>query len=131
MFSCKLVLCCGRAHLDPENYYQIADNQSKINADDQVNFLLVTKYINCGRSVTVMPVDLPLFPRHPESSGRPSFEDLVLSLSDGENHDEANLLKWSDEDKAIHPQAATLGADLETAQCLYMDLQMAYISDKT
>ena len=55
----------------------------------------------------------------------------MLSLSDGENHEESNLLEWSEEDKAIHSQAATLGADLETAQCLYMNLQMAYISDKT
>ena len=54
--------CCARAHLDPENYYQIADHQIKINADDQLNFFTGNQmkfYINCGRSVQLT---CPYFP---------------------------------------------------------------------
>ena len=36
------------------------------------------------------------------------------------------LLKWTEEDKAVHDMAATLGAELEAAQDLYKDLQVKY-----
>ena len=42
--------------------------------------------------------------------------------------DELNLLQWSDEDRAVHPQASLLGADLSVSENLYSDLQMAYVS---
>ena len=44
----------------------------------------------------------------------------LLSLPD------PKLLKWSEEDKAVHPEAAKLGADLFSAQELYKDLQASY-----
>ena len=43
-----------------------------------------------------------------------------LSLPD------TKLLKWSEEDKATDPEAATLGAGLDKAANLYMDLQKQY-----
>ena len=45
---------------------------------------------------------------------------LSLSLPD------SKVLKWSEEDKAVHPEAAKLGADLLSAQDLYNDLQIKY-----
>ena len=44
-----------------------------------------------------------------------------LSLPD------TKLLKWSEEDKAIDPEAAKLGAGLERAAELYKDLQEHYL----
>ena len=43
-----------------------------------------------------------------------------LSLPD------TKLLKWSEDDKAIDPEASTLGAGLERATELYKDLQEQY-----
>ena len=43
-----------------------------------------------------------------------------LSLPD------TKLLKWSEEDKATDPEAATLGAGLDKAVDLYKDLQQQY-----
>ena len=61
--------------------------------------------------------------RHPATSERPSFNDLMqkLSMSD------TRLLKWSDEDKAVHPEASKLGVELEHAFDLYRDLQSGYV----
>jgi hypothetical protein len=44
-----------------------------------------------------------------------------LSLPD------TKLLKWSEEDKSVHPDAARLGADLKCGEELYKDLQAKYI----
>ena len=60
--------------------------------------------------------------RHPESSQRPSFLEVSRKLS----LPDPKLLKWSEEDKAVHPEAAKLGADLLSAQELYKDLQTLY-----
>jgi hypothetical protein len=60
--------------------------------------------------------------RHPQTSGRPSFQDLTRQLS----LPDTKLLKWSEEDKSVHPDAAQLGADLKCGEELYMDLQMQY-----
>ena len=43
-----------------------------------------------------------------------------LSLSD------TKLLKWSEDDKLVHSEAAKLGANLLFAQELYKDLQTCY-----
>ena len=61
--------------------------------------------------------------RHPETAKRPNFSDIMqrFSLPD------TKLLKWSEEDKATDPEAATLGADLDAGQELYKDLQERYI----
>ena len=61
--------------------------------------------------------------RHPTSSERPDFTEISrrLSLPD------TRLLKWSEEDKCVHPEAAKLGADLLYGEPLYKDLQMKYI----
>jgi len=44
-----------------------------------------------------------------------------LSLPD------TSLLRWNEEDKAVHPEASTLGAELETAVELYKEMQRTYI----
>jgi hypothetical protein len=61
--------------------------------------------------------------RHPETSKRPNFSDIMqlFSLPD------TKLLKWSEDDKTADPEAATLGADLVAGQDLYKDLQERYI----
>ena len=60
--------------------------------------------------------------RNPVTTERPSFQDIVtlLSLPD------TKLLKWSEEDKSVHLEAATLGADLLCGEELYKDLQTRY-----
>ena len=60
--------------------------------------------------------------RCPVASGRPSFMNIVhqLSLPD------TKLLKWSEEDRCVHPEALKLGADLLYGEELYKDLQEAY-----
>ena len=60
--------------------------------------------------------------RHPDSSSRPDFVSVVQQLS----LPDTKLLKWSEEDKATDPEAATLGAGLDKAVDLYMDLQKQY-----
>ncbi len=60
--------------------------------------------------------------RHPISTSRPTFSKVVtwLSLPDSE------LLKWSEDDKSVHPEATKLGANILYAECLYPDLQSQY-----
>ena len=61
--------------------------------------------------------------RHPESSSRPDFVSVVQQLS----LPDTKLLKWSEEDKATDPEAATLGVGNDKALNLYTDLQKQYI----
>ena len=56
------------------------------------------------------------------TSERPRFPEISRQLS----LPDPKLLKWSEEDKAVHPEAAKLGADLLSAQDLYRDLQASY-----
>ena len=63
-----------------------------------------------------------LYYRHPEPSQRPSFPEVTRQLS----LPDPKLLKWSEEDKCVHPEAAKLGADLKCGQELYKDLQTRY-----
>ena len=44
---------------------------------------------------------------------------------------DTKLLKWSEEDKATDPEAATLGADLDAGQTLYKDLKERYIQKES
>ena len=46
---------------------------------------------------------------------------------------DTKLLKWSEEDKSVHPEATKLGADLLCAQELYKNLQTCYqkLNNKT
>ena len=44
---------------------------------------------------------------------------------------DTKLLKWSEEDKATDPEAATLGADLDAGQELYKELQERYITKES
>ena len=61
--------------------------------------------------------------RHPETSKRPTFTDIMqrLSLPD------TKLLKWSEEDRGTDPEAATLGAELDAGLSLYKDIQETYL----
>ena len=63
--------------------------------------------------------------RHPESSNRPDLVSMVQQLS----LPDTKLLKWSEEDKATDPEAATLGAGLDKAVDLYKDLQQRYLAN--
>ena len=54
---------------------------------------------------------------------RPSFQDISSQLS---STPEAELLKWTEEDRRTHPDADKLGADLDSAHNLYTDLQTLY-----
>jgi hypothetical protein len=65
--------------------------------------------------------DLNLF-RHLESSKRPDFVAISNQLGPADSE----LLSWTEADKAVHPQADKLGADLVHAQELYKDLQELY-----
>ena len=59
-------------------------------------------------------------------SERPTFTELMQELS----LPDTKLLKWSKEDKAVHPEASVLGAQLNYTEDLYLDLQERYIVDK-
>ncbi len=61
--------------------------------------------------------------RHPESSKRPKFTEVVEVMS----VDHKQVLKWRDIDKAVHPQAASLGGPLEAGQDLYPELQQTFL----
>ena len=56
-------------------------------------------------------------------SERPTFTELMQELS----LPDTKLLKWSKEDKAVHPEASVLGAQLNYTEDLYLDLQERYI----
>ena len=65
--------------------------------------------------------------RQPESYRRPTFPQLVELLSRAV----FELFAWEEEDlKERDPlQIKTIGAPLETAKNLYLDLQMTYITN--
>ena len=64
-------------------------------------------------------------PRHPEPESRPSFSDVTTFLS----QPESALLMWSEEDRAVYPNATTLGVELREGHTLYIDLQNTYIPE--
>ena len=64
---------------------------------------------------------LPYY-RHPMTTQRLNFPDITRQLS----LPDTKLLKWSEEDKSVHPEAATLGTDLLCGEGLYKDLQTRY-----
>ena len=66
---------------------------------------------------------LYIISRHPASNERPEFSEITQHLS----FPDPKLLKWSDEDRSVHPEATKLGADLLCAQELFKDLQTRYI----
>ena len=63
-----------------------------------------------------------ILPRNPDIAARPSFSELTRQLS----LPDTKLLKWLEEDKSVHPEAAQLEADLASASDLYVDLQAKY-----
>ena len=70
-----------------------------------------------------MSYNLHLQFRHPETSSRPRFSQLLQALSSTIT----DLLSWSEEDMRVHPQAAVLGASLEAGKDLYPELQGTYL----
>ena len=61
--------------------------------------------------------------RHEESARRPVFSAIVTML----NHDNAQLLHWSEEDLSQSSlEARALGAPKDCADKLYKDLQNSY-----
>ena len=61
--------------------------------------------------------------RNSAPSERPSFQDISRQLS----LPDTKLLKWTEEDKSVHPEAAQLGADLLCGEGLYKELQAYYM----
>ena len=61
--------------------------------------------------------------RHPKTSQRPYFMEIVQWLS----RPDPQLLRWSEEDRAVHPKACLLGAELEAVGELYKELQEVYM----
>ena len=61
--------------------------------------------------------------RHPDSSRRPTFANVLRSLSDNPQ----TILSWRDVDKAVHEQASVLGAPLAASQDLYSELQQTFV----
>ena len=57
---------------------------------------------------------------------RPTFTELMQAFS----LPDTKLLRWSEEDRSVHPEASTLGAPLNYTQQLYMDLQENYVVAK-
>ena len=60
------------------------------------------------------------------TSQRPSFADIGRNLS----FPDAEVLKWTEEDRSTHQEADKLGADLACAADLYKDLQILYQQNK-
>ena len=64
--------------------------------------------------------------RHPKTSLRPKFSVLQKQLFLPGNE----LLKWLEDDEAVHPEAAQLGADILCGEELYKDLQTLYMESE-
>ncbi len=60
--------------------------------------------------------------RHPISASRPTFSEVATWLS----YPDPELLKWSESDKSVHPEATKLGANILCGGRLYPDLQSQY-----
>ena len=64
--------------------------------------------------------------RNLKPASRPSFNAIHYTLKQPKEC----ILQWSHADRAVHENAAVLGADLAIGQLLYTDLQGVYCSDK-
>ncbi|KAL5500300.1 hypothetical protein EMCRGX_G011839 [Ephydatia muelleri] len=73
----------------------------------------------CPRSIYKIMIEC----WHPLENNRPSFTSIKQSLLTPEE----TLLKWTDADLQVHPQASIIKAPLEAAAGLYEDLQKKYI----
>lgn len=60
--------------------------------------------------------------RHPESSSRPCFQDILSAL----HKDEGQVLEIPANAAQSHPRAATLGAFLDAGAVMYQDICMQY-----
>ena len=78
-------------------------------------------YVKKNKTKELQPIIFICY-RHPDPYSRPDFVSVVQQLS----LPDTKLLKWSEEDKATDPEAATLGAGLDKAVDLYKDLQQSY-----
>ena len=61
--------------------------------------------------------------RHPETSQRPSFRDIVLTLVGSEEV----VLNIPEEDSSTDPLAGVLGAPLEAGEGMYSELFKRYL----
>ena len=64
-------------------------------------------------------------PRHPSSSDRPKFREMVLILISNEGE----VLHVPQEALDTHRMAGELGAPLEAGEDMYPDLQMTYTNN--
>ena len=71
-------------------------------------YMLIINYIMC---------------RHPETSQRPSFRDIVLTLVGSEKM----VLNIPEEDSSANPLAGVLGAPLEAGENMYSELFKRYL----
>ena len=61
--------------------------------------------------------------RHPKTSLRPAFRDIVLTLVGSEQM----VLNIPEEDSSTNPLAGVLGAPLEAGENMYTGVQKRYI----
>ena len=64
----------------------------------------------------------PLSVRKPEATERPRFTKLMTAFLSNPSL----LLKWTEKDLSVSPQASMLGAPLEEGRDLYQNLQLKY-----
>ena len=64
----------------------------------------------------------PLSVRNPEATERPKFTKLMTAFLSNPSL----LLKWTEKDLSVSPQASMLGAPLEEGRDLYQNLQFKY-----
>ena len=63
--------------------------------------------------------------RHPHTSSRPGFRELTIALTGSQ----LDMLLIPQVDLCTHKLAGVLGAPLEAAKDMYMDLKNKYISE--
>ena len=71
--------------------------------------------------MTFTDVNKIVLSRHPKTSQRPSFRDVVLTLTSGEE-----VLYIPEEDSSTNTLAGVLGAPLEAGEKMYFELQSKY-----
>ena len=112
------------ARLEPLTFYSTAHCLVELIARTINQSLISILIINLTVAALTPPITETLFYRNPVPSERPDFTEVSRELS----LPDSKLLKWSEEDKRAHPEAAKLGADLLCAKELYKDLQVQYMT---
>ena len=93
------------AQLEPLTFYSTAHCLVELIARTINQSLISILIINLTVAALTPPITETLFYRNPIPSERPDFTEVSRELS----LPDSKLLKWSEEDKRAHPEAAKLG----------------------